>query len=151
MTYIKWEDNRGQTDYVYKNKFHDQDYYPRWIDADEMTFRGTLLPKNAVDVSGNGSYYLQYMFKYGAYADNYPNEAKDENGNYYNGFDIGWAVDPETREPVHLPGVDFIRVYTALNQYCGWIGETSTEIFMARDMHIYVRPDQHQYNRDFTL
>ena len=52
--------------------------------------------------------------------------------------------DPETREPVHLPGVDFIRVYTALNQYCGWIGETSTEIFMARDMHIYVRPDQHQ-------
>ena len=118
--------HRGQTDYVYKNKFHDQDYYPKWIDADEMTFRGTLLPKNAVDVSGNGSYYLQYMFKYGAYADNYPNEAKDENGNYYNGFDIGWAVDPETREPVHLPGVDFIRVYTALNQ------------------HIYVRPDQHQ-------
>ena len=52
MTYIKWEDNRGQTDYVYKNKFHDQDYYPKWIDADEMTFRGTLLPKNAVDVSG---------------------------------------------------------------------------------------------------
>ena len=144
MTYIGWEDNRGQSGYVYKNKFHDQDYYPRWIDADEMTFRGTLLPKNAVDVSGNGSYYLQYMFKYGAYADNYPNEAKDEEGNYYNGFDIGWAVDPETREPVHLPGVDFIRVYTALNQYCGWIGETSTEIFMARDMHIYVRPDQHQ-------
>ena len=34
--------------------------------------------------------------------------------------------------------------YTALNPYCGWIGETSTEIFMARDMHIYVRPDQHQ-------
>jgi len=29
MTYIKWEDNRGQTDYVYKNKFHDQDYYPK--------------------------------------------------------------------------------------------------------------------------
>ena len=28
--------------------------------------------------------------------------------------------------------------------FCGWIGETSTEIFMARDMHIYVRPDQHQ-------
>lgn len=73
-----------------------------------------------------------------------PTRPRTKNGNYYNGFDIGWAVDPETREPVHLPGVDFIRVYTALNQYCGWIGETSTEIFMARDMHIYVRPDQHQ-------
>ena len=144
MTYVRWEDNRGRTDYVYKNRFHDQDYYPKWIEADEMTFRGTLLPKNAVDVSGNGTYFLQYMFKYGAYADNYPNEARDEDGNYYNGFDIGWAVDPDTREPVHLPGVDFIRVYTALNQYCGWIGETSTEIFMARDMHIYVRPDHHQ-------
>ena len=50
MTYIKWEDNRGQTDYVYKNKFHDQDYYPKWIDADEMTFRGTLLPLSLIHI-----------------------------------------------------------------------------------------------------
>ena len=117
MTYIKWEDNRGQTDYVYKNKFHDQDYYPRWIDADEMTFRGTLLPKNAVDVSGNGSYYLQYMFKYGAYADNYPNEAKDENGNY-----IGTAAvidkDLASERLAEDIDADALVILTAVEQVC---------------------------------
>ncbi len=144
MTYIEWQDNRGGRGYVFKNQFHGQDYYPKWIAEDELEFRGTLLPQNAVDVSGNGTYFIQYMFRYGAYADNYPNEATDAEGNYLNGFDIGWAVDPETREPVYLPGVDFIRVHTALNQYCGWLGETSTEIFMARDMHVRIRPGQHQ-------
>lgn len=144
ITYVKWVDNRGNTDYVYKNKYHDQDYYPKWIKEDEMTFRGTLLPKNGVDVSGNGTYYLQYMFMYGAYVDNFPNAKTDEDGNYYGSFDISWAVDPDTREAVTLPGVDFVRVYTALNQYCGWLGETSTEISTARDLHVYIRPNQYQ-------
>ena len=144
IEYVRWEDNAGRTDYVYKNKFHDQDYWPKWLPEDEMTFSGTLLPKNAEDVSGNGTYYLQYMFKYGAYADNYPNNDTDGNGGWMNGFDIDWAVDPDTRKPVHLQGVDFIRVYTGLNQYCGWLGETSTEIFSARDLHVRVRPGQHQ-------
>lgn len=144
IEYVRWEDNAGRTGYVYKNKFHDQDYWPEWLSEEKMTFRGTLLPKNAEDVSGNGTYYLQYMFKYGAYADNYPNNDTDGDGGWMNGFDIGWAVDPDTREPVHLQGVDFIRVYTGLNQYCGWLGETSTEIFSARDLHVRVRPGQHQ-------
>ena len=38
--------------------------------------------------------------------------------------------------PVALPGIDFVRVYTGVNQYCGWIGETSTEITRAADLHI---------------
>ena len=144
MEYVRWEDNKGKSGYVYKNKFHDQEYYPEWIPEDRMTFSGTLLPKNAEDVSGDGTYYLQYMFKYGAYVDNYPNNDTDEDGGWMNGFDIGWAVDPLTRESVSLPGVDFIRVYTALNQYCGWIGETSTEVFSARDLHVRIKPGQHQ-------
>lgn len=144
IEYIRWEDNAGGTDYVYKNRFHEQSYWPKWIPDDRMTFSGTLLPRNAEDVSGNGTYYIQYMFKYGAYADNYPNADTDSDGKWMNGFDIDWAVDPETREPVHLQGVDFIRVYTGINQYCGWIGETSTEIFSARDLHVMVRPDQRQ-------
>lgn len=144
LKYIPWRDNQQQHGYIVKNSYHNQDYYPKWISNDEMTFRGTRLPKNAVDMSGDGSYYVQYMFEYGAYADNFPNEALDEQGNYYNGFDIGWAVDPITRQRVHLQGVDFVRVYTGLNQDCGWLGETSTEIFMARDLHLYIRPEQHQ-------
>ena len=144
LKYIPWYDNQSQKGYIVRNSYHIQDYYPQWIEEDELSFEGTRLPANAVDTSGDGSYYVQYMYEYGAYADNFPNEARDDNGNYYNGVDIDWAVDPQTRNPVHLPGVDFIRVYTGLNQDCGWLGETSTEIFLARDFHIYVRPNQHQ-------
>jgi hypothetical protein len=140
LYYIRWTDNRGGEGYVHKNSFHDQDYYPLWDGRTSWTFRGTLLPPNAEDVSGNGSYYLQYMFPYGAYVDNYPGGALDLEGGNRSSFDIDWAVDPLTRERVSLPGVDFIRVYTALNQYCGWLGETSTEIFHARDHHVYERP-----------
>lgn len=140
VNYIRWVDNKNNTGYVHKNQFHDQDYFPKWDSQDTWTFRGTLLPKNAVDVSGNGTYYLQYMFPYGAYVDNYPLQSVDKDGINRSSFDIDWAVDIETRERVHLPGVDFIRVYTALNQYCGWLGETSTEIYQARDLHVYVRP-----------
>lgn len=142
LYYIRWTDNQGKEGYVAKNQFHTQEYYPKWIREDRMDLGGTLLPQNAVDASGNGSYFLQYMFEYGAYVDNFPNAALDADGNNRSSFDIGWAVDPLTRTPIHLPGVDFIRVYTAVNQYCGWIGETSTEIYQARDLHIYVRPSR---------
>ena len=33
-------------------------------------------------------------------------------------------------------GVDFIRVYTGVNQQCGWLGETSTELSRAEDLHV---------------
>jgi len=52
-----------------------------------------------------------------------------------NSFDISWAVDV-AGNPVELPGVDFIRVFTGVNQYCGWLGETSTELSRAQDLHI---------------
>ncbi len=135
-TYIKWTDNRGKEGYVMKNVFHNQAYYPQWISDDEMVFRGTRLPNNASDVSGNGTYYLQFMFPRGAYVDNYPDGAVDSEGNQRNHFDISWAVGIETRERVHLKGIDFIKVYTAQNQYLGWLGETSTELFCAEDLHI---------------
>ena len=43
--------------------------------------------------------------------------------------------------PVALPGIDFVRVQTGINQYCGWIGETSTELSKAVDLHIPILPD----------
>ena len=64
------------------------------------------------------------------YVDNHPNEEKD-----LNDFDISWAVDKKGN-PVHLDGVDFIKVYSGINQFCGWIGETSTEVLRAQDLHI---------------
>lgn len=127
--YIGWTDNEGKEGYLPKNIFHKQDYYPKWIEDDQLTFTGTLLPDNAEDISGNGSYYVLYSYPWG-YVDNHPNEYAD-----LNSFDISWAVDSEGRH-VELPGIDFIRVYTGLNQYCGWLGETSTELSRAQDLHI---------------
>lgn len=127
--YIKWTDNRGDTGYLPKNYFHTQEYYPMWIDSDKISFKGSLLSQNAEDISGVGTYYVLYSYPWG-YVDNHPNEYED-----LNSFDISWAVD-EDGNHVDLPGVDFVRVYTGVNQYCGWLGETSTEISRAQDLHI---------------
>ena len=127
--YIGWTDCDGTNGYIAKNIFHNQDYFPKWIDGDAISFSGSLLAGNAEDISGNGSYFVLYSFPWG-YVDNHPNEYED-----LNSFDISWAVDSDGR-PVDLPGVDFIRVYTGVNQYCGWLGETSTELSRAQDLHI---------------
>ena len=50
------------------------------------------------------------------------------------GFKIDWAVDDRGRH-VNLTHIDFIKVYNAVNQYCGWIGETSTEVAGGIDYH----------------
>lgn len=127
--YIEWSDNEGQKGYIAKNIFHNQEYFPKWVNSDEISFSGSLLANNAEDISGNGSYFVLYSFPWG-YVDNHPNEYED-----LNSFDISWAVDSDGN-PVDLPGVDFIRVYTGINQYCGWLGETSTELSRAQDLHI---------------
>ncbi len=125
---IAWTDNRGQSGSVARNAFHAQEYFPLWMDS-PLTFRGTRLPDNAYDSSGTGSYWVLDAFDFG-YADNWANA--DTLGC---SFDIGWAVHPETREAVALSHIDFVRVYTGLQQSCGWIGETSTEITGAMDLH----------------
>lgn len=129
VNYIAWEDSEGVKGFMPKNSFHRQEYFPAWVDADQLTFSGSRLPANGVDASGTGAYYILYCYDWG-YADNHPNEYAD-----LNSFDISWAVDKDGM-PVVLPGVDFVKVYTGVNQYCGWIGETSTEICRAQDLHI---------------
>lgn len=127
--YIRWADNSGGEGYMAKNIFHNQQYYPRWLEADSLTFGGTLLAPNGHDISGYGTYYVLYSYPWG-YVDNHPNEYAD-----LNSFDISWAVDA-AGNPVELHGVDFIRVFTGVNQYRGWLGETSTELSRAQDLHI---------------
>lgn len=129
INYIMWEDSEGTCSSMPKNNFHRQEYYPAWVEDDALTFSGTRLAANGVDVSGTGAYYVLYCYDWG-YADNHPNDYAD-----LNSFDISWAVDKDGM-PVVLPGVDFVKVYTGINQYCGWIGETSTEICRAQDLHI---------------
>lgn len=127
--YIRWTDNDGTNGYMAKNIFHNQNYYPQWLQTDTLTFSGSLLAPNAEDISGYGTYYVLYSYPWG-YVDNHPNEYAD-----LNSFDISWAVD-SCGNKVNLPGIDFVRVYTGVNQYCGWLGETSTELSRAQDLHI---------------
>ncbi|WP_035746967.1 hypothetical protein [Flavobacterium sp. WG21] len=131
MEYILWKDNQGKNGYLVQNNAynHSLDYWPKWLkDQSSITYKGTRLPDNAVDESGTGSYFVQYAFLYG-YADNAPNNDDDS------GIDINWAVD-EKGNKVMLPGIDFVKVYNGLNQQAGWLGETSTEIMGATDLHL---------------
>ena len=140
--HVRWTCNSVdslQEGYVHVNSFHTQPYWPQWIDGDKMTFMGTKLRCNAQDVNGNGSYFLQYFFDWG-YVDNRTDY--DWLGDYDQavrnkmnlGFDLDWAVDA-TGKSVHLTHVDFIKVYSGLLQECGWLGETSTEVKGAIDLH----------------
>lgn len=127
--YIFWEDNLGNSGYRAKNTFHLQSYYPQWVDADELTFSGTCLPQNCVYEQGSSlSQYVLYKFRFG-YADNALNTEDDA------AIDIDWAVDAEGNA-VSLPGVDFIRIYTGVNQENGALGECSTEIVQVEDLHL---------------
>ncbi len=125
---IAWKDNLGNEGIIARNTFHQQEYFPQWIDS-PLTFTGTRLTNNAHETSGNGNYWVLDAYRYG-YVDNLPNS--DTLGCSFN---IDWAVEPITREKVELTYIDFVRVYTGLNQNCGWIGETSTEITGAMDLH----------------
>ena len=125
---VAWSNNLGNAGFISRNPFHQQEYFPAWIESPQ-TFKGSLLPNNATDTSGNGSYWVLEPYRFG-YADNMPNT--DTLGCSFN---IDWAVEPLSRESINLKYVDFVRVYTALHQDCGWIGETSTEISGAEDLH----------------
>lgn len=109
-----------------QNPFHTQPYYPQWIAEDSYTLSGALLPSQSTTVSGQ---VVQTILDYG-YADNKPNT--DTIGT---SFDLSWAVD-SSGQPVALTTVDFIRVYTAVDEINNPTGEISTEIKGAIDLHI---------------
>ena len=130
--YIPWTDNQGQSGYVSKNRYHSQTYYPSWVNDDTITFGPqTLLPRNGYNtqVYPKENWILQSLAW--GYVDNKPN-TEAENGS----FDFDHAVEVVSRQPAKIDFVDFVRVYTAVNQQCGWIGETSTEILGAEDLHL---------------
>lgn len=127
---VRWTDNQGNEGYVYRNDFYTKNsYYPQWIEEDQITFRGSRLKDNAVNEPQEGmlEHWVGYCYAWG-YADNHPNTAEQSKLN------IDWAVD-KNGMPVTLDGIDFVRIYTAVNQSCGWMGESSTEIQSIKDLH----------------
>ena len=138
--YIKWECSwtdkngvhRDSTGYHCKNNFHRQSHWPLWEEKTELTFKGGKVPNNAIETSGKGTYWVLYRYAKDAYGYVDACAAKDS---LYSSFDIDWAVDDEGNQVV-LDHVDFIRVKTGIFQYCGLLGETSTEINSIADLHL---------------
>ena len=122
---VTWKDNKGGNGTVKRNNFHQQDsYYPNWVKADEITFQGTRLKDNAVNEGGT---WVGYCYAWG-YADNHPNNTD------LCKFKIDWAVD-KSGIPVSLDAIDFVKIYTAVNQEIGWTGEVSTELVTVENLH----------------
>ncbi len=127
---VRWTDNRDGEGTVDRNSFHAQaSYYPLWHNDDKLTFKGTLLPTNLRNAgTPEVERWTLDAYEWG-YADNQPNTSENAK------IDIDWAVDVNGN-PVKLKGVDFIKVYTGVNQKAGWLGETSTEVSGVEDLHL---------------
>ena len=108
-----------------RNPFHTQPYYPQWIEEDSITFNGALLAPITTQINGK---YVQRLLEWG-YADNQPNTDIEATS-----FDLSWAVDTNG-QPVQLTQIDFVRVYTAVQETYTQTGELSTEITGAVDLH----------------
>ncbi|WP_461533750.1 hypothetical protein [Sinomicrobium sp.] len=121
---VPWTDNRGNSGEVLVNSFHKQPYYPEWIEEDNYTLRGTLLPDVNIDRS-NPSYITSNPLDYG-YADNI--QGGDQ-------IDISDAIDANG-EAVSLEGIDFVKVQTGIQADMGWLGELSTEVLGISDLNL---------------
>ena len=142
--YIRWTCNSVdslQEGYIRKNYWHSQSYWPQWVEGETLTFEGTKLPCNAANEgTGNTEYWVQRFYDWG-YVDNrtdwsygytYDDPAGYETAN--KGFKLDWAVNDDGT-PKELKKIDFVKVYCAVLQQCGWLGETSTEVCGAVDLH----------------
>ncbi len=114
-----WTDNQGGKGVIKQNSYHKQFYYPLWIEQDGYTLSGTRL---RAKVGKNASGWLTLeAFKWG-YVDNLPNTNQEGNS-----FDIANAVDSQGK-PKKFTEAKWVKVYTAINQVNGKLGEVSTDI-----------------------
>ena len=143
---INWSDNLGQTGTMPANSYHQQPYFPMSnyfpdVNASQLTFTGTLLTGN-IDLSSS-TQVLVHRRAFG-YADNTRVVSLTENmpdnpytsdieGSGGDAIDISWARDVSGNY-VELDKIDFIRIYTGMNDIAGWLGEVSTEISGIRDV-----------------
>lgn len=129
---VSWTDNQGGSGVVkYMGTVegtyhHTHAHYPKWVESNTLTFKGARLPDNGTYDEEAGMWIMK-PYGYG-YADNL--NSKDGCS-----FDIDWAVN-SSKEKVHLSGIDFVRIYTAVNQQIGGgVGEISTEVYDIQDLH----------------
>lgn len=120
----KWSDNKGVSGYITQTEWtNPDDYYPMWI-GDSFTFKGTKLYLPVKDVSdGEGTKWNVGTFEWGY------GGIKDSN------IDINWAVDKDG-EKVHLPGIDFVRLYNPVFTEIGVNGLLTGTFWNIKDLHL---------------
>ncbi len=116
---VEWSADDGDSGIIEANMFHLQPYYPQWISCDELSYTGRRLPDNGY-FSASLNQYVQTCYDYG-YADTHPDTLDASVIN------LAWAVDSDGN-PVELPSIRFIKVYTGVLQCNIVTGECSTEV-----------------------
>lgn len=127
--YIRWTASGGASGYMPHLIINPGDYYPQWAAEATLSFTGRRIADNTVlEQHGRFKEWVGYPAGLG-YADCWPNDDSRA------GIDIGRAVDADGR-PANLDGIDFVRVYTAVHQQAGALGEISTEVCGMVDLHL---------------
>ena len=152
---IPWLTNDGTVGAMITNQFHEHSFYP--ADAgfdcnyDSMTVTGNMI-MGCTNLS-KPSYVENHRGQLFGYADNRGFSNMDINNvvnpydyskNVQDGFDLNWAVDKDGNH-VELDSVHFVRIYTAINQDGGWLGELSSEILGVG----IVKPDPNYIPQDY--
>ena len=138
------------------NQFHQQSYFPGDYDftspnnnPDSISYTGTLI-RGCIDLS-TPSYIENYRAQLFGYCDNKGANAGEAHNPYTttmakggDGFDLDWAVDKDGNY-VTLDTIQWIKIYTSLNQDGGWLGELSTEVAFAQ----VISPDSNYVPRNY--
>lgn len=121
--YLKWTDNKNASSFITKTKkWRRYNYYPQWI-GESYTLKGTKIYLPVKDVSdGEGTTYNVGTFEWGY------GGIKDPS------IDISWAVDSNGKK-VHLPGIDFVKVYVSTFAEIGASDLVTSHFKQAEDLN----------------
>lgn len=122
-TKIAWRDNKGESGTIERNAAHRQDYFPAWVESEEYTLSGTLLPDNS-EWSKKNQEWVLHAFEWG-YVDNFSTiDLATDRANRFRISDARTA----SGELANPSQIDFIKVQSATNEIHRAIGEVSTEV-----------------------
>lgn len=121
--YLKWTDNKNTSNFITKTKkWRRYNYYPQWS-GESYTLKGTKIYLPVKDVSdGEGTTYNVGTFEWGY------GGIKDPS------IDISWAVDNNGKK-VHLPGIDFVKVYVSTFVEAGATDLVTSHFKQAEDLN----------------
>ncbi|MBN7774224.1 immunoglobulin-like domain-containing protein [Clostridium aminobutyricum] len=134
---VAWSTSDGKSGVVYKNNTHQQPYYPNPKTYDvyntgigaNPNYSNTSLSFAGNKISVDGTPSFGYADSHATGSNNIAvNPYKGSIGTYNgDGMDLAWAVD-ENGNPVKINSAKYVKIYTAVLQDNGVMGETSSEI-----------------------